>query len=70
MFSAVFVLLVFFDKTMYDFVVGDRIEKNGDIGTVKFIGAVPPTAGLFIQIFVIKLLLIYIGLVKLKVFQM
>ena len=25
--------------------VGNRIEKNGEIGTVRFIGNVPPTTG-------------------------
>ena len=24
---------------------GARVEKNGDIGTVKFVGPVPPTSG-------------------------
>lgn len=31
---------------MCNFAVGDRIEKNGNIGTVRFVGLVPPTSGL------------------------
>ena len=27
--------------------VGNRVEKNGDIGTVRFIGTVPPTSGMY-----------------------